>query len=345
MNKIKYLGVYIIPLLGLFTFNVTGIYAFFGLFFLFVLVPLLELVFSPNNYNFTQTEQDQAQHDLYYDRVLFLLVPLHIWVVYSFLTALSNPLLAVSDQVAYVFMMGTILGVVGINLGHELGHKTGHSFKMFLSQIMLTTSIQNHFTIYHNAGHHKDVATPLDYTSADVGANFYFFALRSQLGGYFKTWKLASKKLRLQGKSQFWNPMFAYALLQLLFFACIYFQFGISICLCYFASAVFGISILESQNYFAHYGLRRKKEANGRYEKVKPHHSWNSDHVFGRVLLFELTRHSDHHHKGGKPYQLLNSNAEYPTLPYGYPMMLLLSYVPFLFRPIMKKQLDQLKSV
>jgi alkane 1-monooxygenase len=32
-------------------------------------------------------------------------------------------------------------------------------------------------------------------------------------------------------------------------------------------------------------------------------------------------------------------------LPYGYPMMLLLSYVPFLFRPIMKKQLDQLKSV
>jgi len=87
MNKIKYLGVYIIPLLGLLTFNVTGIYAFFGLFFLFVLVPLLELVFSPNNYNFTQTEQDQAQHDLFYDRVLFLLVPLHIWVVYSFLTA------------------------------------------------------------------------------------------------------------------------------------------------------------------------------------------------------------------------------------------------------------------
>ena len=71
MNKIKYLGVYIIPLLGLFTFNVTGIYAFFGLFFLFVLVPLLELVFPPNNYNFTQTEQDQAQHDLFYDLIYY----------------------------------------------------------------------------------------------------------------------------------------------------------------------------------------------------------------------------------------------------------------------------------
>jgi alkane 1-monooxygenase len=97
---------------------------------------------------------------------------------------------------------------------------------------------------------------------------------------------------------------------------------------------------LESQNYFAHYGLRRKKLPNGRYEGVKACHSWNSDHLIGRVLLFELTRHSDHHYMGAKPYQILESKEDSPKLPYGYPMMLILSFFPFLFRPIMKKHLE-----
>jgi alkane 1-monooxygenase len=101
---------------------------------------------------------------------------------------------------------------------------------------------------------------------------------------------------------------------------------------------------LEAQNYFAHYGLRRKMQENGRYERVKPKHSWNSDHIIGRVLLFELTRHSDHHHMGAKPYNLLDSKEHSPNLPYGYPAMLVLSYFPFLFRPIMKKQLELYKT-
>ena len=80
-------------------------------------------------------------------------------------------------------------------------------------------------------------------------------------------------------------------------------------------------------------------DTNGRYERVKPHHSWNSDHLIGRILLFELTRHSDHHYQGGKNYQILESREGSPMLPYGYPAMLILSYFPFLFKPIMEKQL------
>ena len=49
--------------------------------------------------------------------------------------------------------------------------------------------------------------------------------------------------------------------------------------------------------------LETKKE-DGSYERVKAHHSWNSDHLLGRILLFELTRHSDHHFMGAKPYQI-----------------------------------------
>lgn len=340
MGKLKYFAAYILPLLALFTFNTTGIYAYFGILFLYVLVPIIEQVFHPDRDNLVETEKELARNDFFYDLVLYIMVPLHLFVMYSFLTSISDPALTTSDTIARIFMMGTILGVIGINVGHELGHKTKDPLKQFFAQVLLTTSIQNHFVPYHNGGHHKDIGTPADPTSAKKGDNFYLFAIKSQIGGYFKTWRLEAKKLKVQGRNPNYNPMIIYTLLPILLFIGIYFSFGLYVTGCYFIAGVYGIAILESQNFFAHYGLRRKKKPNGRYEKVNARHSWNSDHIIGRVLLFELTRHSDHHHIGGKPYQILQSKEESPMLPYGYPMMLMLSFLPFLFRPIMKKQLE-----
>ncbi len=340
MRKFKYFGAYLIPLFGLFTFKSTGIYAFFGLFFLYVLVPILEQILPLSSYNLNKAEKELAKESSFFDLTLYLLVPLHLFVIYSFLITVSSAAISALDLTACVLMMGTILGVNGINVGHELGHKTNHPFKMFLAHVMLTTSIQNHFVTYHNSGHHRDVGTPEDFSSAKQGDNFYYFALRSQIGGYFKTWKLESKRLTALGKNKLINPMIIYTLIPLLFLTTIYFFFNFNTMLIYGITGIYGISVLEAQNYFAHYGLRRKKQENGRYEKVQPKHSWNSDHLIGRVLLFELTRHSDHHHMGAKPFQLLESKKDSPLLPFGYPMMLMLSYFPFIFKPIMKKHLN-----
>jgi alkane 1-monooxygenase len=339
MRKFKYFGAYLIPLFGLFTFKSTGIYAFFGLFFLYVLVPILEQILPLSSYNLNKVEKELAKESYFFDLTLYLLVPLHLFVIYSFLITVSNANISTLDLIACVLMMGTILGVNGINVGHELGHKINHPFKMFLAHVMLTTSIQNHFVTYHNSGHHRDVGTPEDFSSAKQGDNFYYFALRSQIGGYFKTWKLESKRLTALGKNKLINPMIIYTLIPLLFLTTIYFFFNFNTMLIYGITGIYGISVLEAQNYFAHYGLRRKKQENGRYERVQPKHSWNSDHLIGRVLLFELPRHSDHHHMGAKPFQLLESKKDSPMLPFGYPMMLMLSYFPFIFKPIMKKHL------
>ena len=340
MRKFKYLGAYLIPLFGLFTFKSTGVYAFFGLIFLYVLVPILEQILPLSSYNLNKVEKELAKESSFFDLTLYLLVPLHLFVIYSFLITVSSANISTLDLTACILMMGTILGVNGINVGHELGHKTNHPFKMFLAHVMLTTSIQNHFVTYHNSGHHRDIGTPEDFSSAKQGDNFYYFALRSQIGGYFKTWKLESKRLTALGKNKLINPMIIYTLIPLLFLTTIYFFFNFNTMLIYGITGIYGISVLEAQNYFAHYGLRRKKQENGRYEKVQPKHSWNSDHLIGRVLLFELTRHSDHHHMGAKPFQLLESKKDSPLLPFGYPMMLMLSYFPFIFKPIMKKHLN-----
>ena len=102
-----------------------------------------------------------------------------------------------------------------------------------------------------------------------------------------------------------------------------------------FVVGIISFLFLECINYIEHYGLQRKKLASGRYERVEPHHSWNSNFNIGRITLYELTRHSDHHYKSSKKYQILNSYIECPTLPVGYPASILLSFIPPLWFMIM----------
>ena len=99
--------------------------------------------------------------------------------------------------------------------------------------------------------------------------------------------------------------------------------------------SVISFLFLETINYIEHYGLIRKIKSNGKYERVKPHHSWNSNHTVGRIVLYELTRHSDHHFISSKKYQVLENIEESPQLPYGYPTSILISFIPPLWFKIM----------
>ena len=169
MGKLKYFGAFLTPLLAYIAFNVSGIFAYTGVFVLYLLVPVVEQILPQNTYNFTKAEKELAKKDKFYDWILYFLVLFQVYLVYNFLTTVSNPDISISDLVASVIMMGTLIGVNGINGGHELGHKTDHPLKIFFAQVLLTTSLQNHFMTYHNSGHHRDVATPNDLTTAKKG--------------------------------------------------------------------------------------------------------------------------------------------------------------------------------
>jgi alkane 1-monooxygenase len=104
-----------------------------------------------------------------------------------------------------------------------------------------------------------------------------------------------------------------------------------------FGIALMGIILLESINYIERYGLRRNKTASGRYERVTEIHSWNSNHLLGRILLYELTRHSDHHYRAHKKYQLLEYHDVSPQMPYGYTTSMVLALIPPLWFSTMNK--------
>ena len=109
----------------------------------------------------------------------------------------------------------------------------------------------------------------------------------------------------------------------------------------YKRQGIIGFLLLETVNYIEHYGLVRFKMPSGRYERVRECHSWNSNHVVGRIVLYELTRHSDHHYKSSKKYQTLDYHDISPQMPYGYPTSMVLSFFPPLWFNIMNKRVPK----
>ena len=122
--------------------------------------------------------------------------------------------------------------------------------------------------------------------------------------------------------------MLQFQLIQIVFCLLILAVFNWVVMLYFIAAAVIGFLLLETVNYIEHYGLTRSKNENGRYERVQPAHSWNSNHILGRSLLFELSRHSDHHFLANRKYQTLRHMDNSPQMPTGYPGMMVLSIFP-----------------
>ena len=203
-----------------------------------------------------------------------------------------------------------------------------------------------HFYIEHNFGHHLNVATPEDCATARYNQTVYGFWFSSVTKQYMSAWKLQLQLLQRQGKSfvSINNDMLWYHLIQPAYLGFVFLLFSWDVMMFAALVGVIAFLFLECINYIEHYGLKRNKTESGRYERVQPHHSWNSNFNVGRIVLYELTRHSDHHYKASKKYQILNSYKESPTLPLGYPASLLLSFIPPLsFKIINPLVPDQMK--
>jgi alkane 1-monooxygenase len=246
-----------------------------------------------------------------------------------------------SALIGRISSMGLMCGVLGINIGHELGHRSNR-FERCIGELLLLSSLENHFLPYHNRGHHTNVGTKSDPATARRDEWLFVFWFRSQIGSYLQAWKIEITRMKIMKKHVFSleNKMIQYTLLHSLFLGSIYAYFGSAVLIYFLFAALVGIVLLETVNYIEHYGLYRQQRENGNYEQVKRKHSWNSNHLIGRVILFELSRHSDHHFKADRPYQLLETSDDSPVMPTGYPGMMLLSFIPPLFFWVMNKRVD-----
>jgi len=338
---LKYASIFIAPAIGIISLTYTGWLAWALPIYAFAFIPLVELFLPASQQNMSAAEEEVAKNDRLYDWLLYLIVPVQYTLLVYFFYAMSQPGLSTFDIAGKVFTMGIGCGIFGINVAHELGHRAKASEKI-MAKMLLLTSMYMHFIIEHNRGHHKNVSTDDDPASSRLNEPLYTFLFRSVIFSYLSAWNLEHNRLRKKGIAllSFQNEMIRFTLIQTAFVASIFIFLGATLTLYFLMAAIIGFLLLEVVNYIEHYGLRREKLDSGRWSKVTQHHSWNSNYALGRLMLFELTRHSDHHYKASRKYQILRHFDDSPQMPYGYPAMMLLSFIPPLFFTIMNKQVD-----
>lgn len=342
MKDLKYLLAYLMPASALLALTWQGLSSWATVILAFLIIPVTELFLPFSTANVPDHAEENRSGRPFFDWLLYLNAPLLFGIVGWYLYIITHQSLSIPELLGLTLGTGIIVGANGINVAHELGHRS-NPLEQGLSKWMLLPALYQHFFIEHNRGHHKNVATDKDPASARRGEHVYEFWLRSITGSWRSAWALESERLEKKG-IPVWsrhNDMLKFAVYQSAWLAGILFLLGWKGLLGAVFVGLIGILLLETINYVEHYGLRRRMLAPGRPEPVSPVHSWNSDHELGRIFLYELTRHSDHHYKSTRKYQVLRHMDESPQLPFGYPASVLLALLPPAWFSVMNPKLEK----
>ncbi len=291
-----------------------------------------------------------TENDLFWYKLITIAwAPLQFFTLFALIWyADGAEHLSTFEKIVLFFGMGVISGTVGINYSHELMHQKD-KLERWLSDILLAMVLYSHFRSEHLLVHHRYVGTPRDPVTARYNEGFHRFyprvlkecfvsAFRAEAG------KLAKKDLPWTHSS---NPFWTYWYMQgvmLLLAMALGGWAGLGLFLIQAGTAIWQ---LELVNYIEHYGLTRKHLGDGKYEHVRPHHSWNAAHRASNWLLINLQRHSDHHYKPDRRFPVLQtySAAEAPQLPYGYPVMTMAAMIPPFWRRIMNPRVRQWRNM
>lgn len=319
---------------------ITGINAFWwtGPILAFGITPILDHMIGPDSENPPASVLAWLENDPFYRWVTYMYLPSqYLSLIFAcWLWAGGGWIIMdLADKLGLMTTVG-IVGGLAINAAHEMGHTRARADRR-LSKIALAQTCYGHFFVEHNRGHHSRVATAEDPASARLGESLYAFIPRSVIGGLRSAWSLEATRLTVIGKSRWTlsNHLLNAWLLSFALFTGLAIWFRPVVLPWLIGQAILGFCLLETVNYIEHYGLRRQKLPNGRYERVRPTHSWNSSTVITNVLLFHLQRHSDHHANPRRKYQVLRHVDEAPQLPSGYSAMLLLALLPPLWFRVM----------
>ena len=251
--------------------------------------------------------------------------------------------LAAWEELALFFGVGVIAGTIGITYAHELMHQKP-KVERWMADLLMALALYGHFRSEHLLVHHRYVGTPRDPVSARPGEGFWSYLPRVLWSSLRSAWTAEAGLLARRGLP-WWaarNPFWRYGALAAGMMALALALGGWwGLALFAFQAAV-AVWQLELVDYIEHYGLTRKHLGEGRYEHVRPHHSWNAAQRASNWLLINLQRHSDHHYKPDRRFPLLQtySEEEAPLLPAGYPVMTAAALVPPLWRRIMDPRVD-----
>ena len=295
---------------------------------------LLDVILGADTSNADPRTQESA---LFWHRAITIIwFPVQFCLIFGTLywVTVTDHLNTLEELILF-FGVGIASGTIGINYAHELCHQRS-AHERLMADLLLGSVLYSHFRSEHVLVHHRYVATPRDPVTARYNESFFKFYARV-IPGCFKS-AFEVEKAQLARKGLPWwdqqNPFWRYAALQLLFLEIAIIIGGFWGLLLFVYQAATAVFQLELVDYVEHYGLTRKHLGDGKYEPIKPRHSWNADFKSSNWLLINLQRHSDHHYNPTRRFPLLQtySDEEAPQLPFSYPLMTLAALYPRLWR-------------
>ena len=313
-----------------------GAMAWFPLFFLFVLLPALDYLLGHDPVNVPAQAEAAVARAPWFRALTLACLPVQVavlaWSAHWFAGAGLGP----AGMAGWLLSQGVVGGILAINTAHELIHKDGR-LEPLVGGLLLASVGYHGFKIEHLRGHHVHVSTPEDASSAPLGLSSWRFVPRALWANGRNAWRLEARRLRALGLPVLhWrNEMLAWTHVWLAAAAGFWAWLGAVGLAFFLAQGLAAAASLEVINYIEHYGLERRRGADGRYERTTHLHSWNSDYALSNWLLFQLQRHSDHHAFPKRRYAVLRHHADSPQLPGGYAAMFVLALVPPLWHRVM----------
>ena len=342
MHDLKYLFAYSIPFSAFLSVYFLGYFSFGAVFYAFVIIPLLESIIKTPGKIYSEDEKSSRLSNIFFDLMLYGNLPIVFGILGYGFYVISLGGLSTMETIGVVLSLGILLATNAINVAHELGHRKKRIEQM-MSKALLLPCLYMHFYLEHNFGHHKNVSTPEDPATSKYNQSLYHFWVTSVLKQYRNAWAIQMSMLKKDNRSFFSvkNQMLFYLFFQGLYLTSLFYFFGSFGLVVGLIVGIISFLFLETINYIEHYGLLREKTKSGRYERAQTKHSWNSNHLIGRIVLYELTRHSDHHFIASKKYQVLEHKDESPQLPFGYPSCIMLAMLPPLWFHLMNPRVPK----
>ena len=314
------------------------VYATLG--FIFVLIPLLDLVAS----RWSRVRRESEGQTISELLIVLLSLPLQVFNIFFFAWYLATHDLAAFEIVLLVLTAGILSALYAQNPAHELIHH-GTRFERIVGLCLFSTSCYTGAKLAHVHSHHMLVATKQDPTSAKYNQSLYQYlpgAIAVNLFGWWGS-RSQSESQTLFRKRVFLENCLGYGL-SLFWMLAILTLFGSFALLCFLVQSFIAILVLEMMNYIGHYGLERKADDHGRLENVSERHAWDCDLPFSNLVLISVQKHADHHINPNKSYGELRCVENSPRLPLSYPLLFLLTLVPAWWRAVIHPRLDRYQA-
>ncbi len=228
--------------------------------------------------------------------------------------SVSDAIVSVVNLIVLRILVGTSSGSSAIIVAHELIHRR-NSFMRLLGHLLLYTVCYDHFVIAHLYGHHKQVAKPEDIATARLQESFDHYWKRVTRENFRYAWHYEMERLGVGRVAKFgivWlkNRVIQGLVVETFFVILIVFLFGWTAAFIFLYQALAAVRLLETINYFQHWGLSHQQEEKGL--------AWVNRSWLTQYALVGLSKHIGHHRDAGKTFPETPYSEQGPVMPYGY---------------------------